>query len=97
MAPIVIASRKHDLSAIQIYDRRDAELPNVGLLKVRDPETGARVWADTSLSSVREAYAKAWRDQQEALDAVFTKTGMRTISLRTDEDFVKGLMRLFKQ
>ena len=95
--PIVIASRKHDLSAIQIYDRRDAEMPNVGLIKVRDPETGARVWADTSLVGVREAYAKAWRDQQAALDTVFTKTGMRSISLRTDEDFVKALMRLFKQ
>ena len=95
--PIVIASRKHDLSAIQIYDRRDAEMPNVGLLKVRDPETGARVWADTSLSSVREAYAKAWHDQQETLDTIFTRTGMHTVSLRTDEDYVKALMRLFKQ
>ena len=95
VAPIVIASRKHDLSAIQIYDRRDAELPDVGLLKVRDPETGARVWADTSLSSVREAYAKAWHDQQAALETVYTKTGMRNVSVRTDEDYVKALMRLF--
>lgn len=97
VAPIVIASRKHDLSAIQIYDRRDAELPDVGLLKVRDPETGARVWTDTSLSSVRNAYGQAWRNQQEALETVFTKTGMRTVSLRTDEDYVKALMKLFKQ
>lgn len=97
VAPIVIASRKHDLSAIQIYDRRDAELPDVGLLKVRDPETGARVWTDTSLSSVRNAYGQAWRNQQEALETVFTKTGMRTASLRTDEDYVKALMKLFKQ
>jgi len=97
VAPIIIASRKHDLSAIQIYDRRDAEMPNVGLLKVRDPETGARVWADTSLASVRDAYAQAWRDQQEALENVYTKTGMKAISLRTDEDYVKALMRLFKQ
>ena len=95
--PVVIASRKHDLNAIQIYDRRDAELPNVGLLKVRDPETGARVWIDTALSSVREAYAKAWNDQQEALENIYTKTGIHNISLRTDEDFVKVLMRLFKQ
>ena len=95
--PIVIASRKHDLSAIQIYDRRDAEMPNVGLIKVHDPETGARVWADTSLESVRNAYAQAWSKQQEALEAIFTKTGMRSISLRTDEDYVKALMRLFKQ
>lgn len=94
-SPIVIASRKHDLSAIQIYDRRDAEMPNVGLLKVKDPETGARVWADTSLASVRNAYAQAWREQQEALENVYTKTGMNHVSIRTGEDYVKALMRLF--
>ena len=96
VAPIVIASRKHDLSAIQIYDRRDAELPNVGLLKVSDAETGKRIWADTALRSTREAYAKAWYKQQEALETVFQKTGINHVSLRTDEDYVKALMRLFK-
>ncbi len=94
--PIVIASRKHDLSAIQIYDRRDAELPDVGLLKVRDPETGARVWTDTSLSSVRTAYAQAWRDRQAALETLYTRTGMNHVSVRTDEDYVKALMKLFR-
>ena len=93
--PVVIASRKHDLNAIQIYDRRDAEMPDVGLLKVKDPETGARVWTDTGLCSVREAYAQAWRGQQEALENVYTKTGMNHVSMRTDEDYVKALMRLF--
>ena len=94
--PVTIASRKHDLSAIQIYDRRDAEMPNVGLLKVRDPETGARVWADTSMASVRNAYGEAWKAQQEALENIYTKTGMNHVSLRTDEDYVKALMRLFR-
>ena len=94
-SPVVIASRKHDLNAIQIYDRRDAELPDVGLLKVRDPETGARVWVDTWFGSTRAAYAQAWRNQQENLDTIYTKTGMNHISLRTDEDYVKALMRLF--
>ena len=94
--PITIASRKHDLSAIQIYDRRDAEMPDVGLLKVKDPETGARVWADTSIKSVRDAYAKAWREQQEALEEMYNKTGMNHVSMRTDEDYVKVLMRLFR-
>ena len=94
--PVTIASRKHDLSAIQIYDRRDAEMPNVGLLKVKDPETGARVWADTSLASVRNAYAEAWRKQQEALETMYSKTGMNHVSMRTDEDYVKKLMQLFK-
>ena len=92
-----IAANKHDLNVIQIYDRRDAELPNVGLLKVKDPETGARVWTDTSLRSVREAYRQAWSAQQESLEQLYQKTGIHHISLRTDEDYVKGLMRLFKQ
>ena len=96
VAPVVIASRKHDLNVIQVYDRRDAELPDVGLLKVRDPETGARVWADTSLASVRNAYAKAWQQQEEALESVYSKTGINHVSVRTDEDYVKSLMRLFK-
>ena len=95
--PIVIASRKHDLSAIQIYDRRDAEMPNVGLIKLRDPETGARVWVDTWLSSTRAAYSKAWAEQQVALDTIYTKTGINHVSMRTDEDYVKKLMQLFKQ
>ena len=93
--PITIASRKHDLNAIQIYDRRDTELPDVGLLKVRDPETGARVWTDTSLRSVREAYAQAWNKQPEALTEMYNKTGMNHVSIRTDEDYVKKLMMLF--
>jgi uncharacterized protein (DUF58 family) len=93
--PMVIASRKHDLNIIQIYDRRDAEMPNVGLLKVRDAETGARVWADTGLASVREAYAKAWHDQQAALETMYSKTGVNHVSMRTDEDYVKKLMMLF--
>ena len=93
--PIVIASRKHDLNVIQIYDRRDAEMPNVGLLKVKDPETGSRVWADTSLKSVRDAYGQAWKDQQAALETMYSKTGMNHVSMRTDEDYVKKLMMLF--
>jgi len=93
--PVVIASRKHDLNVIQIYDRRDAEMPDVGLIKVRDAETGERVWADTSMASVREAYAGAWRTQQETLETMYSKTGINHVSIRTDEDYVKALMRLF--
>jgi uncharacterized protein (DUF58 family) len=96
VTPIVIASRKHDLNIIQIYDRRDAELPDVGLIKMKDAESGVRVWTDTSLRSTREAYAAHWNKQQQNLVALFQKTGSNHVSLRTDEDFVKALMRLFK-
>ena len=93
--PVTIASRKHDLNVIQIYDRRDAEMPNVGLIKVNDAESGERVWADTSLRSVREAYAQAWQKQQAALETMYSRTGINHVSMRTDEDYVKALMRLF--
>lgn len=94
--PLMIAANRHDISAIQIYDRRDAELPNVGLLKLKDAETGARIWVDTALEATRTAYANAWREQQEHLELLFTKTGTNHVSVRTDEDYVKALMRLFK-
>ena len=91
--PVVIASRKHDLNILQIYDRRDAELPNVGLLKIKDPESGKRLWIDTALPSVRKAYAQAWQEQQQALETMYTKTGINHVSMRTDDDYVKALMR----
>ena len=94
--PLLIAGNKHDLNAIQIYDRRDAELPNIGLLKLKDAETGERIWIDTSDKRVTESYAKTWHKNQQALDSLFTKTGTRNICIRTDEDYVKGLMRLFR-
>lgn len=94
--PLVIASHKHDLNVIQIYDRRDAELPDMGLLKVKDAETGKRIWIDTALASVRNGYAEAWRSQQTRLQTLYTKAGINNISIRTDEDYVRALMRLFK-
>lgn len=93
--PLMIASNRHDLSAIQIYDRRDAELPDVGLLKVKDAETGERIWIDTTVRAVRESYARHWDEQQTELYDVFTKTGTNHISVRTDEDYVRALMKLF--
>ncbi len=94
--PLLIAANRHDISAIQIYDRRDAELPDVGLLKIKDAETGERIWIDTAVSSTRTAYAERWNKQQEDLANVFTRTGTRNVSVRTDEDYVKALRRLFK-
>ena len=94
--PLLIAQNKHDVQVIQVYDRRDAELPDVGLLKLKDAETGERRWIDTSVAAVRQAYADHWQAQQTALDNLFTRTGTRNVSVRTDEDYVKGLMKLFR-
>ena len=94
--PLLIASNRHEVNAIQIYDRREAELPNVGLVKFHDAETGGDLWVDTSLAAVRNEYAKAWRDNQNEIQQLFTRTGVNNISVRTDEDYVKALMHLFR-
>ena len=93
--PLTLTSRKHDMNVIQIYDQRDAEMPNVGLLKVKDAETGERLWIDTASERVRKQYAQDWQDRQDRLEALMTRTGVRQVSIRTDEDYVKALMRLF--
>ena len=94
---MTIANKKHDLAAIQVYDRRDAEMPNVGLIRVRDMETGVDRWLDTSSSSTRKAYAKAWYDRQQKLTSVTTRSGVDLASVTTDEDFVKALLGLFRR
>ena len=94
--PLMIASNRHEVNVIQIYDRREAELPNIGLAKFHDAETGNDIWVDTAIRSVRDAYAKAWRTNQEQIEQLFTRTGVNQVSVRTDEDYVKALMHLFK-
>ena len=94
--PLMIASNRHEVNAIQIYDRREAELPNIGLVKFHDAETGNDLWVDTAITSVRDNYAQVWRDNQNEMQQLFTRTGVSHVSVRTDEDYVKALMHLFK-
>jgi uncharacterized protein (DUF58 family) len=94
--PLLIASNRHEVNAIQIYDRREAELPNVGLVKFHDAETGNDLWVDTAIASVRNDYAQTWRENQNEIHQLFTRTGVNNISIRTDEDYVKALMHLFR-
>ena len=95
--PLLVASNRHDVKAIQIYDRRETELPNVGLVKFRDAETRKDLWIDTAIASVREQYANEWKKNQDIKDQLFTRTGVKSVSVRTDEDYVKALMQLFKK
>ena len=90
-----IANRKHDLAAIQVYDRRDASMPDVGLVRIRDMETGADRWIDTSSSRVRRAFDKAWYDRQQKISSVTARCGVDMVSVTTDEDYVKALLSLF--
>jgi len=95
--PLMIASNRHDLNLIQIYDRRDAYMPNIGLVQFLDAETAQPLWIDTADAAVRSRYEQDWQSQQTKLSELLTKTGTNTISIRTDEDYVKALMKLFKQ
>ena len=94
---LTIANRKHDVVAIQVYDRRVAELPDVGLMRVRDAETGHLQWIDTSSRAVRRAQAEWWRRCTEHLADIFTRAGVDSVSVRTDQDYVVALRALFAQ
>ena len=92
---MTIANRKHDLVAVQVYDRRVEELPPVGLMKIRDAETGHEQWIDTSSRAVRRAHHDWWVNKQAELNETFTKSNVDNVSVRTDQDYVKALMNLF--
>ena len=92
---LTIANRKHDIVAIQVYDRRLAELPDVGLMKVRDAETGHEQWIDTSSAKLRNAHHAWWKERQVRLAETFTKSNVDSVLIRTDQDYVKSLLNLF--
>ena len=94
---LTIANRKHDVVAIQVYDKRAKELPDVGLMKVVDAETGFEQYVDTSSKRLREAYRRYWMNRQTLLKETFAKSNVDSVSIATDEDFVKSLLGLFKQ
>lgn len=97
LSQLTIANRKHDVVAIQVYDRRAADLPDVGLMKVVDAETGFEQFIDTSSRRVRDAYRRYWQNRQVQLKETFAKSNVDSVSIATDEDYVKSLMGLFKQ
>ena len=94
--PLTIAARKHDVIALQVYDRRLQDLPDVGLMSVCDAETGEEMLVDTSSKKVRRLQAAWWRGLQGRLQDTFQRSGVDTVSVRTDEDYVTALMRMFK-
>lgn len=92
---LTIANRKHDVVAIQVYDKRVEELPAVGLMKIKDAETGAEQWIDTSSGTLRRMHHEWWMKRQSELHDVFSKSNVDNVSVRTDQDYVKALMNLF--
>ncbi|HOC47415.1 MAG: DUF58 domain-containing protein [Bacteroidales bacterium] len=91
-----IASGKHDVVALRISDRREKEMPDVGFIKVLNPETGREQWIDTSSSAVRKDYAAQWKRHDEAVASAFVSCGVDMASISTGEDYIKPLISLFK-
>ena len=94
---LTIANRRHDFVGVQVYDRRMTELPDIGIVKMRDAETGTAVFVDTSSRNVRRAHHEWWVYYQNVLKDTFTKSNVDSVSIRTDEDYVKALLGLFKR
>lgn len=92
---LTIANRKHDVVAIQVYDRRETELPAVGLMKIKDAETGQERWIDSSSTRVREVYKEWWERRQAVMNDSFKKCRVDSVSIRTEDDYVKALIALF--
>ena len=92
-----IANRKHDLIALKISDKREYELPNVGLIQIKNAETGRKTWVDTSHKSLREAFKKSGRKKELELDEIFLKSGVDVAKIKTGEDYVKPLTNLFQK
>ncbi len=93
---LTIAGSKHDVIGIQIYDKRDGALPDVGLIKVQDFENGDERWVNTSSTKVRKAYGKWWYERQQKMTEAMRRARVDIASIATDEDYVKALMALFK-
>lgn len=93
---MTICGRKHDLTAIQVYDKRETALPKIGLVKLHDTETGMSKWVNTSSRKVRNLYGKWWYQHQLEMNERFVKSKVNHTSIATDEDYVKALMSMFK-
>lgn len=92
---LTIANRKHDIVAIQVYDKRLAELPQIGLMKIKDAETGQELYIDSSATKVQKAHREWWIELSRTIDEIFKKSRVDSVSVRTDQDYVKALMSLF--
>ena len=96
-APLKIANKKHDVITIRINDKREEELPDIGLVQMKDAETGEVKWIDTANKLIRENYQKNYLRNMEEVNQLFKNSGVDTIQLRTDMDYIKPLIQFFKR
>ena len=94
---LAIANRKHDVVALRVYDLRENQLPPVGMMYLRDAETGEQMWVDTSDKKLREAYEKYAFVREKELDAIFKRSGVDVANIRSGEDYVRALITVFKK
>ena len=94
---LAIANRKHDVVALRVDDPRENQVPPVGMMYLRDAETGEQMWVDTSDKKLREAYEKYAFVREKELDAIFKRSGVDVANIRSDEDYVRALITLFKK
>lgn len=92
-----IGSRKHDIIALRVYDQRETELPDVGMISMKDAETGKQVWVDSSIRNGREHYSHYWKERTSRIHEILKKSGIDYTDIATHEDYVKPLMQLFKK
>lgn len=92
-----IATSRHDLVAIRISDPRDKVLPDVGIIELRDAESGEKVWVDSSSEAVREYFAEQWRQREQSIKQLLNHNRVDTAEVSTDADYVAELIKLFKQ
>jgi uncharacterized protein (DUF58 family) len=94
---LTIANKKHDMVAIQIFDERETDMPKVGMIKIKDAESGNEKYVDTDSWRVREAYKSWWEKRQMEMNDAFRRSRVDSVSIRTDEDYVKALIGLFNK
>ena len=92
-----IAGGKHDLVGIRVWDPREAEMPDVGIVELQDAETGRKAWVDTSSVRVREHYAESWRRRDGEVNDMLRRNRIDTAMISTEGDYVAELIKLFKQ
>jgi len=91
-----VAVNRHDLSVIEVYDPRERSIPDIGLVNIKDSETGQTAWINTSDRKMRVAYEEWFRNMEQTSSKLFMKYNVDKVSIAVDDDYVKGLMTLFK-
>jgi len=92
-----IANKKHDVIAIQVYDQRETNLPKVGIVKLKDAESGRSILVDTSNKEIQNLFAKNWIERTSLFKTQLTKNGIDLVSISTEQDYIKPLISLFKR